>query len=437
MSEAETKPASIRGTDRKAYARICRARISLILQHPFFATLALKLKITEDSCCHTAWTDGKVLAYNPDYINVLSSDKLAGLTAHLVMHPACGHHKRRRNRDSDNWNRACDYAINPILLDAGFTLPDGFLYREDLAGRSADTIYEVIVGESEAQQKEEEGNSESEQNSGEEELASDQDQTDGSESEDSEENDKDEESTGDPGLSGEVRDSGDEAGSGSGESGDDVNDWGETVIRAAVNARSMGKLPGGIERLLDKELRPKLSWKQLLARFIERSARSDYSWIPPNRRYLHNDIYFPGLKNSELGNVCIAVDTSGSIHQSELEMFAAEISEILCNYPAQVELVYCDMQVQGSRNYDRCELPVEIKPVGGGGTDFRPVFSHIEKSPVSPGCLIYLTDLECINYPPKAPSYPVLWVKVGDSHRTPPFGELLELGSAPVPLNNL
>lgn len=39
------------------------------------------------------------------------------------------------------WNRACDYAINGILLDAGITLPDGYLHHGQYADKSAENIY--------------------------------------------------------------------------------------------------------------------------------------------------------------------------------------------------------------------------------------------------------------------------------------------------------
>ena len=190
-------------------------------------------------------------------------------------------------------------------------------------------------------------------------------------------------------------------------------------------------MPAGLQRLIDKRLQPSLSWRELLARFVDNSARSDYSWITPNTRYLHLDLYFPALKNNELGEVVVAIDTSGSITQAELESFAAEVSEIFNQHPATVHLLHCDLKVTSSSIYDRGNLPDKIVPKGGGGTDYRPVFQYIETHTESPSCLIYLTDHECISYPAEEPPYPVLWVKTGDSDRKPPFGETVAM---PAPL---
>ncbi len=407
--------------DLAAYQRIKRARNALILKHPFFASLALRLKVQEDQHCRTAWTDGTVFAYNPSYVSLLSAETLEGLTAHVVMHLACNHHLRRQNRAHDDWNRACDYVINGLLLEAGFTLPEGYLYREDFAEQSAESVYAFLLAEK-GESSEEKGEGDEEPEDGES-NEEDQEQEGGSGS--AETSEEGEEGGGDPGMSGEVRDA--EGGVGQGEPGEQEMEWNDAVVRAALHARSMGQLPSGVERMINRRIRPQLPWQELLERFIDRSSRSDYSWIVPNRRYLHADIYLPSLKNCDLGHVVVAVDTSGSIQQDEMEMFAAEITSIFSRYPASVQLIYCDSLIQGRSWYERCDLPITITPRGGGGTDYRPVFAAVEREGTAPSCLIYLTDMECISYPQHEPNYPVLWVKTGTSPRRPPFGELIQM----------
>ncbi len=409
---------------KKALTRIRRARTSLVLKHPFFASLAMRLQLKEDSSCQTAWSDGKVMGYNPEYINLLSSEKLEGMTAHVVMHPACNHHKRRNGRDHNMWNKACDYVINPILLDAGFTLPDGFLFRDEFSRRSAEAVYDIIVGEAEESEadatraEDEESGSE---NSGETEETPD---GEGAE-EEGEAGGEQHQQQGDPGKSGEVRDDSDN--SSSGDSDGHETDWDDAIIRAAIHARSIGDLPVEVERLVGEKLQPRLSWQELLSRFIQRAARSDYSWIEPNRRYIHQDEYFPSLKNFEIDEIAIAVDTSGSIGQQDMDQFAAEISDIIHLYPTKLYLLYCDLTVHFAQEYNQCDLPLTISAKGGGGTDYRPVFAHIEKRGIKPTCLIYLTDLECRGYPEQEPDFPVLWVKIGESELVPPFGETISL----------
>ena len=418
-----------RWQEPKAYNKILKARTSLVLKHPFFASLALRLKVREDYSCQTVWTDGCVFAYNPHYVNILPANKLEGLAAHVVMHPACNHHKRRQGRDKKMWNRACDYAINGILLDAGITLPDGYLHHEQYQDKSAEKIYDILrsaAGDDEtdesAQEVKEEDNQNQEPSEEEEEnKVAGKDEGEGENDQDAAAPDSD------PGLSGEVRDEPEGSAAGDGEATE--TDWDEAVIQAAHNAREMGKLPGGLERLIEKKINPRLCWQELLSRFIERSARSDYSWITPNRRYIYQDLYLPSLHNSELCEVVVAIDTSGSIRDTELSQFAVEISAIMEQYPATIHLICCDLKIVRHETFQRSDLPITINPKGGGGTDYRPVFERVYRSGMNPSCLIYMTDMECLGFPDREPSYPVMWVKTGNNQRRPPFGEVLVLAT--------
>lgn len=295
------------------HRKVVQARADLVIEQPFFAALALRLKVKEDPGCRTAWTDGQVFAYNPSYVGVLSRDKVKGLCSHTVMHAACEHHMRRRGRDAALWNRACDYAINPILLDAGVTLPDGFLYDADFRGKSADAVYDLLsqgdpessdVSKSDSAQDLKKND---EQNSGTAQgtedlkpaLKADKDTAD--------------ETLIDPGLSGEIRDG--DGRDAAGHDEDSSIDWEEAVIQAAGSARQMGKLPRGIERFFKSLAVPKLSWQQILERFIQRNISSDYSWVMPNRRFIHQDLYFPSLNTYQLNEIAVAIDTSGSIRE--------------------------------------------------------------------------------------------------------------------------
>lgn len=413
--------------DQKAFNKIRRARTSLILQHPFFATLALRLTIREDYSCQTAWTDGSTMGYNPHYVNMLNSKKLEGMTAHIVMHPACSHHKRRNGRDKKTWNKACDYVINNILLDAGFTLPDGYLFHQEYIDRSAEAVYDILDAENDDKELEDADTIIEEQEQDKEEMNTDSEQEEdrGDQGEDSSDDEEKEGDDGDPGMSGEVRDG--DGSAGSGEDSEENTEWDDAVIQAAINARGIGKLPSALERMLSQKLDPRLDWRELLARFVSRNARSDYSWITPNKRYIHQGMYLPSLRNCELDDVVISVDTSGSITDAELEQFEGEISAIFSQYPANLHLLYCDNRIQKTEQLSRCDLPVKITPHGGGGTDYRPVFNHVDENNILPSCLIYLTDLECKSYPPSSPHYPVLWVKAGNNGIKPPFGETINL----------
>ncbi len=112
---------------------------------PFFGSLALKLEMVPDPDAETAWTDGRQLGFNSDYIQALPMDALKGLLAHEVMHLALCHHTRQGARDFRIWNRACDYAINQLLKDAGFILPGHVLLYDGYKGMGAEAIYDALL----------------------------------------------------------------------------------------------------------------------------------------------------------------------------------------------------------------------------------------------------------------------------------------------------
>ena len=109
--------------------RIQKARTALLLDHPFFGTLLFRLGARVRSSIATMATDGVSLYFNPEFVETLSSAELIGTLCHEVMHPALQHHTRRAARNPKRWNMACDYAINPMLLDAGLTLPKASFVR--------------------------------------------------------------------------------------------------------------------------------------------------------------------------------------------------------------------------------------------------------------------------------------------------------------------
>lgn len=66
-------------------------------------------------------------------------------------------------------------------------------------------------------------------------------------------------------------------------------------------AQAMDNLPGGIKRLIDEVLHPKVDWRTVLRHVVEQAARNDYAWIDPSRRYLAHGLCLPGLHSRQLG----------------------------------------------------------------------------------------------------------------------------------------
>jgi predicted metal-dependent peptidase len=174
-------------------------------------------------------------------------------------------------------------------------------------------------------------------------------------------------------------------------------------------------------------LHPKVDWRAVLRQFLSSHARNDFSWSRPNRRLIHRGLYLPGLRSEELGEVVLAVDTSGSIGQEELARFAAEAQGILESYDCSLLVLYHDSAVQKVQTWRSGDAPLALEPVGGGGTSHVCVFEHVETLDGQPTCVICLTDLYT-EMPSAVPSVPTLWAVVGGNPTQPPFGLRVEVG---------
>jgi predicted metal-dependent peptidase len=204
-------------------------------------------------------------------------------------------------------------------------------------------------------------------------------------------------------------------------------DWEVAVAQAQQVARQRGELPAGLARLVEEVLQPKVDWRQMLREFLSSHARNDYSWSPPNRRLLHQGLYLPGLRSEELGEVVLAVDTSGSIGPGELARFAAEVQAILEIFDCSLTVLYHDAEVQKTQCWRSGDGPIHLEPAGGGGTSHVCVFDWIEREGVQATAVVCLTDLYT-EFPLYVPNVPVLWAVVGDNVTAPPFGLRIALG---------
>ena len=375
----------------KAREQLAKARAGLILDQPFFGSLALRLDLVEDPINNpTACTNGKHIRYNPEFIERLSLEETKGMLCHEIMHCANQHHVRRDDREMRRWNVAGDYVINPLITGCGMALPAGALIDSQFYDMSVEEAYPKLPESEEDDGKGGAGN--------------------------------------DPGGCGGVEDF---PGNGGVQASEDqkeqtAQEWKVAVAQAAQQAKAMGELPGALERIVEEMLEPVLDWRELLRRFVDTTAKNDYSWFPPNRRHIHNGLILPSLRSQELKNVTMAMDTSGSITDEDLQAFEAEVRAIIQDYRANTKVIYCDAKVQSVEEFD-ADTPVELHPKGGGGTDFRPPFEHIEEAGEYPVCMIYQTDGWCDSFP-EEPPYPVLWVLTRRNENfIPPFGEVINL----------
>jgi len=390
--ETKADPALVARAERA----ISVARSDLVLatktQTVFFATLAMRMQVRITDRVPTMAVDGVHLFVNPEFTTSLTREETYGVLAHEVMHNALKHHCRRENRDPMIWNVSCDLAVNHALKECGVKLPKCALYPGEgpfknlPEGKHAEWYYAKILEDAIKIPMGGPGGA------------------------------------GDPGGCGGVLDAPGCHGKGDFEAASREMDV--QVAQAHQVAKRQGTLPGGLDRLVAELFAPKVCWADVLKRFVNRVSRNDFSWSRPNRRFVSQGWYFPGLRSEELGHVVAFVDTSGSISGPVLSRFASELEGILTAYDCQLTIVYHDSEVAGTQTWKSTDGPLKMVPKGGGGTDHRPAFDWVNKNAQDLACLVCLTDLYT-TLPDVHPEYPVLWAVVGNDNAKPPFGETL------------
>lgn len=351
-----------------------RARIKMLLREPFFGHLALSCTLRETTDIPTMATDGKSILFNRKFVEAQTPDELIGVIAHEVMHNALLHTFRRNDREPKKWNAAADYATNGLLLEHGFSLPADRLYDPKYKGMSAEQIYRMLPAVIEC-----------------------------------------------PSWGSMID-----------PPSNDVSSlteleatWMTNVKTAAEAEKSSGKKSRASELALHDAV-PRVNWRAQLASIATELMKTNYAWYPCNQQYLQMGLHVPTLSEPQMGPLVIAIDTSGSIRKEELAAFLAEVNSLIETVnPRYVTVIYCDSSIKAVEEFE--EAPITLTPVGGGGTDFVPVFNHIATMDEEPSALLYFTDL-CVSrsdYPETQPDYPVYWV-ITEKH-SPPWGGCVDI----------
>jgi predicted metal-dependent peptidase len=159
-----------------------------------------------------------------------------------------------------------------------------------------------------------------------------------------------------------------------------------------------GRMGGKIPRQIGDLLEPKIDWRDALRDFVSSAMRGkdEFTWRKMNKRQMANDIYMPSMENETIGDVIVAIDTSGSIGNEELTEFATELASI-CDLvqPEAVRVLWWDTMVHGEQVFkpDQYQsIGSLLKPLGGGGTHVSSVSKYIVEKKLNAECVIVFTD---------------------------------------------
>jgi len=347
--------------------KMLKAKTDLLRKHPFFGMVAFKLKIIPaPDIASTCATDGRHIFYSPEWVDLLTLGEAIGTFAHELFHCILLHMFRRCGRDSERWNYACDYAINPILVDLGFTLPEGALLDDDYRGMSAEHIYSLLP-----------------------------------------------KTLPPPPRWGKILEpSAETDAQGNGHSVQELEkDWEASANAAYESAKSQGFLPGDVLEKIGFGA-PLIDWGRQLQDCIGAITKTDFSWYPPDPVYIHRNLIVPTLHEPSIGHLVFAIDTSASVDLPVLKQFVSELRDLIERVKfTSITVLQCDTKIHKKTVY---ESEDEFNPevVGRGGTLFRPVFDWIEDNfDEPPSALVYMTDMGASDWPETEPSYPLFWAR--------------------------
>jgi predicted metal-dependent peptidase len=375
----------------KLSQKISQAKAKLLVDKPYFGTLASKLELIVNDDIEAFISNGVKLEYREAYLDSLEIEELEFIFANGAMHASLAHDKRRNNRSAWLWQMATDMAINDMLVENGMKLPYGAQYRKRFAGMYAEEIYAELKADI---------------------LRDDEDlEYEADSADDVEQKDK--------------KDSKNES--------QTLEELQEEMLQEQLLAEEAiallerefkkGEAPLSIERFFRLEYEGKIDWRDELKMALDRYFRDDYTLLPPSKKLLYSGIYLPSSV-SQTFRLVIVVDSSGSVDEVLLNTFLSEVNflmSLVLHY--EIELIVCDNKVHSHRTFYTGEsLDVAVK--GGGGTDFRVAFRFVEENFDDVKLLLYFTDLEGI-FPQESPNYEVKWVT--PKSRETPFGSIIEL----------
>ena len=357
----------------KILEKLITARVGLLLRHPFFGNLATRMKLIDASdWCATLATDGRNFYYNNDFVNKLKPKEAEFGFAHEVLHNVFDHLGRREGRDPQLSNIAADYAANQILVDEKIGAVPTFIkiYQDNkYRGKSYEEIYEEIYEKADKIDMSQLG-----------ELLD--EHLDGEGDDDGDSEDGDQEGKGKrPRLSAEEKKK--------------IRDEIKEAMVAAAQAAGAGKIPAGVARMIKDFTEPKMDWRQLLRMNIQSIIKSNFSFQRPNRKSQHCGAILPGMMNEETVDVCVAIDMSGSISDSQAKDFISEVKGIMDEYQDFKLQLWCfDTEVYNYASFtgDNADEILSYEVKGGGGTAFEANWDFMKNEGIEPKRFIMFTD---------------------------------------------
>ena len=376
------------------------AMINLVIDFPVYAELIVKIgtvlaKAGKESA--VAWTDGRHITVNEEMVEefntnpivtdnegkevnrTITQKEMQFILSHELLHLLGLTFDRMKNvgvykedtvtdegrRKWELWNMATDYEINSLLhnnetIDPTYgdskhnpvgNMPEWVLYKSEYKNLPAEEIFEILV-------KEEKKN-----------------------------NGGQLKKPGSDGASGQ---------SGNGKNGmiplDDhlpIDD--ETIkneikekISEVLGNHANGLGESGLDRLISRCFKPvPFNWRKALSKYMRSFVKSNYTWNKPSRAGIANGLILPSAGSTPKLHIGVAIDTSGSISDKEINAMMDHVFTILQQFKAfEVDIWSCgsvvyEQTLMKLTNSNKNDLK-KFQVVSDGGNDMRKNFAFIK-----------------------------------------------------------
>ncbi len=361
----------------------------MLVKYPFFGSVVAGVDYKESKDIPKAATDGKIIYYNPKYLESLSVEEQTFIFAHEVCHIAFNHILRSEGKDHYVWNIATDGVINQFLKRDGLKMPLGLVDIEEAINYDAELLYEKLLQEKQNNQQQSQSQQQNSSCGG-----SSQEQGDGGAGEESQDKENKQDDThsmweqavkkhkeeqvrsdNKDGLS-------DKKKSEFEKKQEELEDMGEKdafkknledkkkqleELKEAISKQvsQAGNLTNGDVRIINDigRAKPIVDWRYILREAI----KYDLDWSYKNAT-IEDGVVSANLEEQPMPETEIVLDTSGSINETLLKNFLRECKNILQHTKLKVGCF--DTKFYGFHDI-RTEDDIEnMKFVGGGGTNF-------------------------------------------------------------------
>lgn len=430
----------------------------MLVKYPFFGNVITNVNFKENENIETAGTDGKIIYYNPQFLNRLNEEEQVFILAHEVCHIAFNHILRSEGKDPETWNIATDAVINQFLKRDGLPMVEGGVDMEEAIYYDAEQLYDKLMKEKQSQNQSQSEQSKNYQNSSnqqtssqtssgkqDQQTSSSQQSSPKSSQKDSSENGKEQDSTSKQDVGHDTHSLWQEAVKkhqeeqtqtdkkepdqvekqqqqfqtlGEKEAFDKnkeekkkaLEDLKKSLAKQAIAGNTTNESIRVIEDIGNSK--PILDWRYVLREAIKYNV--DWSY---RNATLEDGVVCANLEKIPIPETEIVLDTSGSINETLLKNFLRECKNILQH--SRLKVGCFDTKFYGFHEIRREEDIEKIPFQGGGGTNFNAAVGAFTKRVENK---IIFTDGQA-----SMPNQPIdaIWIVFGDKKINPIGGKVI------------